>query len=353
MTILAIDLGKYNSVACYYDSANQSSRFRTLRTTPAEVQQLLLREPVTLVVIEAGSSSGWIADLCESLNITVAVANTSGEAWKWKNVKRKTDKDDACKLAKLAAMGELPTVPMPPKSVREWKRLIHFRKRLVGERVRAQNRIRAVLVSEGLPAPMGSKAWTELGLAGLAALARPLSECEPGQLWRGELHLLLERYQALVSHVELVESKLDALAGADARVALLETIPGVGTRTAEVVVSHLNDATRFRSADEVSAYAGMVPQQYQSGASDRRGRCTRRGPALLRSALVEAAWCCLRYNPWAQKHWKRLTETNGVSRKKAAVALGRKLLVRCWGMLKSGQRWKNPEGLSVATASTG
>jgi transposase len=353
MTILAIDLGKYNSVACHYDPDSQATRFRTLRTTPAEMRQLFLREPVTLVVIEAGSSSGWIVDLCESLNLPIAVANTSGEAWKWKNVKRKTDRDDARKLAKLAAMGELPTVPMPAKPIREWKRLIHFRKRLVGERVRTQNRIRAVLVSEGLPAPMGGKAWTELGLAGLDALARPWSGCESGQLWRGELHLLLERYRASVSHVRLVESKLDSLASADARVALLETIPGVGTRTAEVIVSHLNDAKRFRSADEVSAYAGMVPQQYQSGTTDRRGRCTKRGPTLLRSTLVEAAWCCLRYNPWAQVHWNRLTETNGVSRKKAAVALGRKLLVRCWGMLKTGQRWKNPEGVSVAKAPTG
>jgi len=210
-----------------------------------------------------------------------------------------------------------------------------------------------VLVSEGLPAPIGGKAWTELGLAGLDGLARPLSECQAGQLWRGELSLLLERYRALVTHLKLIEAKLDGLAGGDARVALLETIPGVGTRTAEVIVSHINDAKRFRSADQVSAYAGMVPQQYQSGATDRRGRCTRRGPSLLRSALVEAAWCCLQYNAWAQRHWKRLTQTNGISRKKAAVALGRKLLVRCWGMLKSGQAWKNPEVLSAAAAPTG
>ena len=82
------------------------------------------------------------ANLCEDLGLTCWVANTNGVAWLWKNVKRKTDRDDALKLAKLTAVGELPTVAMPAKAVREWKSLIGLRKRLVGERVRGQNRIR-------------------------------------------------------------------------------------------------------------------------------------------------------------------------------------------------------------------
>jgi len=83
-------------------------------------------------------------------------------------------------------------------------------------------------------------------------------------------------------------------------VSLLETVPGVGTRTADIIAVHLADASRFRTAEEVGAYAGLVPRQYQSGGTDRRGRITRRGPTLLRAALVECAWCGLRYNPWAR-----------------------------------------------------
>ena len=122
---------------------------------------------------------------------------------------------------------------------------------------------------------------------------------------------------------------------------LLETVPGVGTRTAEVIVVHLFDARRFRSADEVSAYAGLVPRQYQSGETDRRGRITRRGPELLRSALVECARCGLRYNPWARATWLRL-QGNGLSKKKAVVALARKLLVRCRAILRTGRPWQAP-----------
>ena len=62
---------------------------------------------------------------------------------------------------------------------------------------------------------------------------------------------------------------------------------------------------------------------------------------MLRSALVECAWCSLRYNAWALATWKRLVG-RGVSKKKAVVALARKLLVRCWGVLKHGLPWQMP-----------
>ena len=345
--ILAIDLGKFNSVLCHFDADTREASFRTVKTTPAVLRAELLRQPVVSVVIEACSPAGWVHDLCGELKLPCLVANTSGAAWQWKNVKRKTDRDDALKLAKLASLGELPTVALPSKPTREWKSLIGLRKRLVGERVRGQNRIRALLVSQGLPAPVGNRAWTQAGLAGLGELAKALPDCSAGDLWRGELTLLLERHSFLVGQIGAIEAKLDALAAADKSVSLLESIPGVGTRTAEVIAVHLGDAKRFRHANEVSAYAGLVPRQYQSGETDRRGRITKRGLKVLRSALVECAWCLLRYNAWAKAVWQRLT-ANGVSKKKAVVALARKLLVRCWAMLKRGEPWREPVPAAAA-----
>jgi transposase len=152
---------------------------------------------------------------------------------------------------------------------------------------------------------------------------------------------MLERLRSLEEQIHSTERRLDAIAKKDPRVALLLSIPGVGPRTAEVIVSHLQDAQRFRSADQVSAYAGLVPKQFQSGETDRRGRITRRGPRLLRSAMVECAWCSLRYNAWAQETWLRL-QANGLSKKKAVVALARKLLVRAWAILRTGKPWHAP-----------
>ena len=340
-TILSIDLGRFNSVVCWYEPTSKAAAFWTVATTPAELGRVVLRRSVERVVIEACSPAGWVHDLCIELGVRCDVANTNGAAWQWRHVKRKTDGDDALKLARLAAIGELATVPVSPKPVREWKSLIGLRKRLVGERGRGQNRIRGLLAGRGLPALHGNRAWTAAGLAGLDALAKPLTDCDPVELWRGELTVLLARHRFLEEQLRAVEAALDRLAAAHAGVRLLTTIPGVGVRTAEVIAAYLGDGRRFKAADEVSAYAGLVPRQYQSGATDRRGRLTKRGPKVLRSALVECAWCSLRYNAWALATWKRLVG-RGVGKKKAIVALARKLLVRCWGVLKTGQPWRTP-----------
>jgi transposase len=82
-------------------------------------------------------------------------------------------------------------------------------------------------------------------------------------------------------------------------------------------VAQLHDPRRFGSGKQVSAYAGLVPRQYQSGETDRRGRITKRGPGLLRKLLVECAWVMLRYNRWAREVSARLSR--GKARKKQAV----------------------------------
>jgi transposase len=90
-----------------------------------------------------------------------------------------------------------------------------------------------------------------------------------------------------------------------------------------------------------------VPRQYQPGEADRRGRITRRGPALLRKLLVERAWVMLRYNRWARQVYLRLSR--GRARKKQAIVeLARKLLVRCWAMLRDGTPWRG-EPAAAAT----
>ena len=245
-TILAIDLGKYKCVACTYDRATAVAEFRTITTSRAEVERLIRTAGPAVVVIEACSLAGWVHDLCAELRIPCQVANTAAEAWKYKHAKRKTDRDDALRLAQLCALGQLPEVVVPAKPVREWRALIAHRQALVGQRVAAQNRIRAVLVGQGLPAPRGARAWTATGLAGIAQFARPLAECPPDELWRGMLDLALTAYRQAEELVATAEARLDQLGKADRRVRLLETVPGLGPRTAEAVVAHLDDPKRFQ-----------------------------------------------------------------------------------------------------------
>ena len=336
--ILAIDLGKYKCVACLYRSAADHT-FHTIDTSRAELERVIRRARPAVVVVEACSLAGWVHDLCEELGVECRVAHTGAEAWKYQHAKRKTDRDDALRLAQLFALGQLPEVVTPPKAVREWRALIAHRQALITRRVAAQNRIRSILVGQGLPAPRGARAWTECGRAGIGQFARPLAECGPEDLWRGMLDLALTDYRQADELAHEAEAKLDAIGKADPGVRLLASAPGVGPRTAEAVVAYLDDPRRFRSGKQVSAYGGLVPRQYQSGEDDRRGRITKRGPAVLRKLLVQCAWAALRYNPWAAAVYQRLSR--GKARKKQAIiAVARKLLVRCWAMLRDGVPWR-------------
>jgi transposase len=135
-TILAIDLGKYKSVACVHDATGEI-RFTTFDTTRAELHRLISQEQPGVVIIEACLLAGWVHDLCGELGVCCLVANTASEAWKFKHLKRKADKDDALRLAQLYLLGQLPTVPLPPARVRQWRSLMATR-RLRSRRVVAR-----------------------------------------------------------------------------------------------------------------------------------------------------------------------------------------------------------------------
>jgi hypothetical protein len=71
--ILAIDLGKFNSVFCWYDPISKATEFRTVPTHEPEVREALLRQPNVTVVVEACSAAGWVHDIAVSLGLKVLV----------------------------------------------------------------------------------------------------------------------------------------------------------------------------------------------------------------------------------------------------------------------------------------
>lgn len=342
MKILALDLGKFNTVGCVYDGASGAHRFQTSCTTRTGLAQLVRAVKPDRVVIEVCNIAGWVCDLLRELGVEVQVANTSDAAWCWRKVKKKNDRCDALKCAQLSAVNQLRAVHIPTIEVRQWRALIAFRQQLVRRRGKVKNHIRDLLLSEGQILPRGAQCWTQLGRAHLAALAQPFPETELSQLWRGQLQVELRQLQALQRDIEQVEEKLDALAKTEPRVALLRTIPGVGPRLAEAIVALLDQAARFHHARAVSAYVGMVPKELDSGETLRRGRITKHGSRLVRSLLVEVAWAGLRYNAWVRETFQRISGGKKSRRKIAIVAVGRQLLVRCWAMLRDGTVWQPP-----------
>src|SRR5262249_21988824 len=116
--ILAIDLGKFKSVACVYRRGGGGTpAFHTVASTRAALLGLLDAVGPAVVVIEACALAGWAHDLCVERGLSCKVANTAAEAWRFKNLKRKTDRDDALRLAQLEALGPLPTLAPPPPAV--------------------------------------------------------------------------------------------------------------------------------------------------------------------------------------------------------------------------------------------
>lgn len=342
MLILAIDLGKFKSVACLYDTSSAEHSFTTLPTTPQAVHDLLTARQPQRVVIEVGSAAGWVKDLCEALGLAVQVANPNHEAWRWKNVKRKTDRDDALKLARLSSMDQLPTIQLPSTRVRQWRSLIGYRWTLVTRRTAIKNHIRSILDRQGLSMPAGKSGWTASALAALALDARPSSGVSDEELWRFELHVELDALDHLQRLVVQVEGKLQELADSDARVRQLQSIPGVGPRLAEVVVATIDDPGRFKNAKQVGAYAGLTPQQFESGTMSRQGGISGRGNRLLRALLVEVSWLMRRYNERLRAIFDRVCRGSKTRRKIAVVATARRLLVICWAMLRDGTTWRDP-----------
>ena len=338
MIILAIDLGKFNSMCCFFDTATQEYRFQRAATTKEYFATILKSHQIDLVVMEACGPCGWVSDLCQEHGLQTLVCSTNEEAWKFKNVKRKTDKDDALKLARLALLGQLAPVHVPSRKVREHRTLIKYRKSLVERMNRLQNSIRSLFANRGIEIARGKRAWCT-GREWIDSFRQPLAECSLDELWRGQLDLELTQLDALSEQLAEAERRLESIASEDARIQRLQTIPGVGRKTAEVLVTALDAPQRFQNARQVSAYLGLVPRQYQSGETDRHGRITKRGSRLLRTMLVECAWASLRYNAWARTTYERIHGGQKTRRKKAAIALARKIAVVAWAMLRDDTDW--------------
>lgn len=348
MNILAIDLGKRKMVGCVYDTKTHEHRFDSAPLDKGTLQVVLDAVRPDRVVIEVGSPAGWVGDLVREAGIELQVANPNHEGWRWRNVKRKTDRLDALKLAQLSVSNQLPQVHLPARNVRQWRSLIHYRQRLVTRRTAVKNRIRSILEVEGIPTAPGSKAWTRSGLVDLRAQACSWEETGGEDIWRGELWEELDQFAHLTTALHRAEQRLERLAASDARVEQLRTIPGVGPRLAEAVVALVDDPHRFRTGKQVASYLGLVPRQYQSGEMNRQGRISGQGDRRVRALLIEVAWIGQRYNPWMRETFERVCGGSRTRRKIAVVAVARRLVIRCWAMLRDNTKWSPPPGVQAA-----
>ena len=123
-------------------------------------------------------------------------------------------------------------------------------------------------------------------------------------------------------------------------VALLQTIPGVGVRTASAVAAYIDDPRRFRHNRAIGRYFGITPTQDASGSVNRLGHISHEGPSTVRHLITEAAWHGTRLSPTIRAYFERIMQGNKERRKIALVATGHYLLRVMHAMFRDGTPWQ-------------
>ena len=277
---------------------------------------------------------------------------------------RKTDVRDCEWLAQLLEHGLLRGSFVPPVAIRELRDLTRYRAVLVQDRTREANRLHKVLTDAGIQ--LASVATNVLGKSGramLAALVAGTTDAEVlANLAQGKLRrklpalreALVGRFRKhhallvsqLLGHLDYLDEALETLT-ADIEEALrpfggeatrLDAIPGVGPRTAEILIAELGvDMRQFPTARHVASWAGLCPGTHES-AGKRRAVRTGKGNRWLRAALIEAALAAINVRDSALAgRYRRLVRHCG--HKKAIVAVAHKLLTTAYMLLADGRSY--------------
>jgi transposase len=354
MLYVGLDTHLRTTTACVLDTNGKHLQTKTIKgpwSIAADWLETFVRvrgEQVT-VCFEASCGYGTLHDRLTTFCRTVQVAHP-GKLRLIFQSKRKSDRVDARKLAKLLYLGEVPRAHVPSPEVRARRELVELRRALVQRRNCVYSRIRGLLRSHAVNVPGVTDSgnfkglWTAKGRTWLAGLAWPSAAAT----LRAEL--LLDELDHVSHQLKRLTDELDRLAGKDTRVALLETIPGVGPRTAEAAVAYLDDPKRFGRTKQAAAYVGLVPRSDCSGGRERLGRITKEGPATLRWLLVQSAWQAVRRSDYWRAAFDRVWRGRAEAKKKALVAVAHKLIRTMQAMLRDNRAWA-PPGTSVKSTA--
>ena len=279
---------------------------------------------------------------------------------------RKTDVKDAAWIAELLRHGLWRGSFIPSNPQRQLRELTRYRSTLVQDRARTLNRWQAVLEDAHLKLAsvvtdiygVSARAMLEAILAGerdgeaLADLARgrlrakrdQLKEALEGRVTAHQSFLLTEHLSTLEyldEAIARVSGEIDQRLIADQEaIALLDTIPGVGQRAAEIRIAEIGTAmSRLPSAKHLASWAGMCPGNYASGGKRLSGK-TRKGSRWLRQVLVAIAHVAAKTkNTYLAAQYKRIAARRG--KKRALIAVGHTILTIVYMMLTRKQPYQD------------
>lgn len=355
-----LDVHKKTVVACVIVPEGRETRtFGTMTDDLEALAQWLEGRGVSHVAMES-TGVFWkpIYNVLETYDFELLVVN----AQHMKAVPgRKTDVKDAEWIADLLRHGLVRASYVPSRTERELRELVRYRKSLVRERATEVNRVQKVL--EGANIKLASVASDVLGKSGRAMvealIGGVMDAREMATLARGKLQDKqpdLERalsgvvgpHQRLVlatqlRHITFLDDEIERLSQEIAErqrpfeesLGRLQTIPGIGRRTAEVILAEVGpDMSRFPTAGHLASWAGVCPGQNESAGKRMSGR-TRKGCVWLREALTEAARAAARTRrTYLAAQYHRIAARRGA--KRAAVAVAHTILVIVYHLLQRG-----------------
>jgi transposase len=325
---IGIDLGDKKSNYCFMDAGKEIIAEDTLATTSEEYTAYFSAIPRSRIALEVGTHSPWVSALLEGLGHEVYVANPR-KMESIKKSKRKNDKEDARKLARLVRADPELLYPIRHRGVEAREDLILLRARdgAVRSRTKLINCVRGLVKSIGGRVPKCSAESFHNHAEG----ALPDSV-------RETLLPLVRLIAVLTAQIKKFDSKVEKMADKKyPETALLQQVKGVGALTSLAFVLTLEKPDRFRKSREVGPYLGLVPKQDDSGENSKQLRITKTGDEMVRRLLITSSQFIL--GPFGEdcdlRRWGlKLAARGGKNAKKrAVVAVARRLAVllhRLW-----------------------
>jgi len=222
--------------------------------------------------------AGWSIDLAHP-----------GYVERMKQNPDKTDFTDARMLADLVRVGYLPRVWLAPPKIRELRRLVRYRQRLVDQRRAVKLRIGALLRDHRIKLPAG-RPWTLCWRAWVRALELPEQSRWVLDRMQEELHITEKR-------VVIAEERLHRVTKSDVIVQRMQDIAGIGLVTACTLRAEIGDVRRFRNGKQLARFCGLTPRNASSGTRQADAGLIPACNRQLRATLMEAAHRLKRLHP--------------------------------------------------------
>jgi len=277
---------------------------------------------------EAGPTGYGLYDGLESQAYRCLVASPSMIP-KAPGQRVKTNRLDSRMLAENLRGGQLKSIHVPTGIYRELRHLTQLRDTFVGEMVGMKQRIKGLLLFEGIdfpPAPPGSQ-WSFTVKAKLRKL--PCSSTV-----RFKLDELLDSVEFNEKQVVKTTQAIRRFCQQDLELSrcikYLMTIPGIGWIVASQLLARIGDWRELKNIRELAGFLGLVPTENSTGERTERGSITHSGDPRLRSKLIQAAWSAIRQDAELREFFRSVCRTHprNLASRVAIVAVARKLSVR-------------------------